>query len=66
MAAECSVLHENATIHKGEEYRGLQISGVTHFLLPNTACIFLQKTEIKGIIKEAKQENEMLLSWGYH
>lgn len=62
MAAECSVLHENATIHKDEGYGGLQIPGVTRFLLPNTACIFLQKTEIKGIMKEAKQENAMLLS----
>lgn len=32
------------------------------WVLPNTACIFLQKIEIKGTIKEAVQEKEMLLS----
>lgn len=49
-------------IHKDEGYRGLQLPGVTHLGWPNTDSIFFQKIEIKGTIKQAVQEEEMLLS----
>lgn len=62
MAAECSVLHVSVRIHRDEGYTVLQTPDVTLSLLSNLAGFFLQKIEVKGIIKEAMQENEMLLS----
>lgn len=62
MAAECSALHVSARIHRDEGYTALQTPDATLSLLSNLAGFFLQKIEVKGIIKEAMQENEMLLS----
>lgn len=62
MAAECSVLHVIVRTHKDEGCTGLQTPGVTLFLLSNVACFFLQKFEVKGIIKETMQENKMQAS----